>query len=326
MADISRTDVATMIQEAYADDFLQYAANTSAVLKAFPTRNLGTKITHEPVLATKPHAKWVIESSSDADGVKPTGKITWADKTLVAEELAVIVPIHENVLDDASTNTIDDITKAGGESMAYALDAAVTFGINKPATWTSDALYTSAHNDANVFALGTSAGADDLAGSILQAAESLADRYDPTTLLTRRGLKYKLANLRDADGRPIFLSTMSDGVMQENLYGLDTFFETGTVDDGAGGDRLVWDPDTAEGLVVDRSRVLIGIRQDIQVKFLDQATLTGPSGTIINLAERDMVAFRFKARYAYALGDNIAFGSTTSTSSPVAAVVPNGGS
>lgn len=326
MADISRADVATLIQDAYADDFLQYAAKTSAVLKAFPTRNLGTKTTHEPVLATKPHAKWVIESSSDADGIKPTGKITWADKTLVAEELAVIVPIHENVLDDASTNTIDDITKAGGEAMAFALDAAVTFGINKPSTWTSDALYTSASNDSNVLTVSASAGPDDLAGTILQGAEALADRYDPTTLLTRRGLRYKLANLRDVDGRPIFMSTMADGAMQDEVYGLSTFYETGTVDDGSGGDRLVWDPSVAEGLVVDRSRVLIGIRQDIQVKFLDQATLTGPSNTIINLAERDMVAFRFKARYAYVLGDNVAYGSTVQTSSPVVAVVPAGGS
>lgn len=326
MADISRSDVATLIQDAYADDFLQWTANTSAVLQAFPTRNLGTKTTHEPVLATKPHAKWVIESSSDSAGIKPTGKITWADKTLVAEELAVIVPIHENVIDDASVNTIGEITKAGAEAMAYALDAAVTFGINKPMTWTSADLHASAHNDSNIFAVNASPGADDLAGSILQAAESLADRYDPTTLLTRRGLKYKLANLRATTGEPVFLTSLSNGVTQDSVYGLNTYYETGTVDDGAGGDLLVWDPDNALALVVDRSRVLIGVRQDIQVKFLDQATLTGPSGTIINLAERDMVAFRFKARYAYVLGDNVAFGSTTQTSSPVASVVPAGGS
>jgi HK97 family phage major capsid protein len=326
MVDISRSDVATLIQEAYADDFLGYAAKSSAVLAAFPTRNLGTKTTHEPVLATKPHAKWVIESSSDPAGIKPSGKITWADKTLVAEELAVIVPVHENVLDDATTNVLDDITKAGGEAMAFALDAAVTFGINKPTTWTSNALLASAVADSNVLEVGESGTADDLSGTILQAAELLSDRYDPTTLLTRRGLRYKLANLRATTGEPIFMSSMSGDAMQDSVYGLSTYYETGTVDDGSGGDALVWDPSRAEALVVDRSRVLIGIRQDIQVKFLDQATLTGPSNTIINLAERDMVAFRFKARYAYALGDNVAYGQTVSTSSPVAAVTPAGGS
>jgi HK97 family phage major capsid protein len=326
MADISRTDVATIIQDAYADDFLQWTAKNSAVLQAFPTRSLGTKTTHEPVLATKPHAKWVIESSSDPAGVKPTAKMTWVDKTLVAEEIAVIVPIHENDIDDASEDLLNEITKAGGEAMAFALDAAVTFGTNKPTTWTSAALLPSAIADGNAITVSATAGPDDLAGSILQSAEVLSDRYDPTTLLTRRGLRYKLANLRDTLGQPVFMTTMAGDAAQDTVYGLNTYYETGTVDDGSGGDTLVWDPSTVEALIVDRSRVLIGIRQDIQVKFLDQATLTGPSNTFINLAERDMVALRFKARYAYVLGDNVAFGSTIQTSSPVAAVVPAGGS
>lgn len=324
MADIGRTDVATLIQEAYANDFLQWAANTSAVLKAFPTRNLGTKITHEPVLATKPHAKWVQESATLAAGAKPTAKVTWADKTLIAEELAVIVPVHENAIADATTDLLMEITKAAGESIAFALDAAVIFGHNKPATWTSPALLPSAvsagGNNHQVFV--TTPGSDDLAGSILDAAGSLSDRYDPTTLLTRKGMKYRLANLRSSQAEPIFMQSMSsDPTAIDSLYGLNTYYSTGTVGDDAGGDVLVWDPAMCEALVVDRSRVVIGIRQDIQVKFLDQATVGG-----INLAERDMVALRFKARFAYVLGDNIAYGSNVTTSSPVAAVVPSGGS
>src|SRR5207253_8561607 len=148
MADISRTDVATLIQEAYANDFLADAAKTSAVLQAFPTKNLGTKTTHEPVLATKPHAGWVNEHPA-ANSTKKTGKVTWADKTLVAEELAVIVPVHENVVDDATESVLQEITKAGGEAIAYALDAAVTFGNGKPTTWQSRDLLSSAINGGN---------------------------------------------------------------------------------------------------------------------------------------------------------------------------------
>lgn len=324
MADISRSDVATLIQEAYAGDFLQWAAGTSCVLKAFPTRNLGTKTTHEPVLATKPHAKWVQESATASTGVKPTGKVTWTDKTIVAEELAVIVPVHENVVDDATSDVLAEITKAGAEAIAYALDAAVIFGHNKPATWTSSSLLDSAVNTggSNHQVFSTTPGADDLAGSILDAAASLSDRYDPTTLLTRKGMRFRLANLRDSQGEPIFMASMSQTPGSvDNLYGLDVNYATGTVADDAAGDVLVWDPAIAEALVVDRSRVIIGVRQDIQVKFLDQATVGG-----INLAERDMVALRFKARFGYVLGDNIAYGSNVMTSSPVAAIVPSGGS
>ena len=324
MADISRSDVATLIQEAYAKDFLNWAAGTSAVLRAFPTRNMGTKTVNEPVLATKPHAKWVSESATTSAGTKPTGKVTWANKTLVAEELAVIVPVHENVIDDATTDVIADIVKAGGEAIAYALDAAVIFGQHKPATWTSAALLPSAvaAGGENHQVVSSTPGADDLAGSILQAAEALSDKYDPTTLLTRKGFKFKMANLRDDNGQPIFIDNMSkDPMAIDTLYGLSTHYVTGTTGDDAAGDILVWDPAMATALVVDRSRVVIGVRQDIQVKFLDQATVGG-----INLAEKDMVALRFKARFAYVLGDNIAYGSNVITSSPVAAVVPSGGS
>lgn len=318
MADVSRADVATLIQEAYAADFLQWAAKKSVALQAFPTRDMGTKVVNEPVLATKPHAKWVNESATDASGVKPTGKVTWANKQLIAEELAVIVPVHENVVDDATEAVLGQLAQAGGEAIGFALDAAVFFSINKPSTWTSKALYQSAVDGGNVLTLGSATDGEDISGSILLGSEALCDRYEPTTLLARRGLQYRLANQRDANGQPIYQPPLASAPLSSaTVHGLNAYYATGTVDDGAGGDRPVWDPDTATALVVDRDRVLIGVRQDITVKFLDQATVGG-----INLAERDMVALRFKARFAYALGDNIAYGSTIQTSSPVAAIVP----
>lgn len=322
MADISRSDVATLIQDAYATDFLGWAAKKSAALQAFPTRNMGTKTVKEPVMATKPHAKWVGESATAPEGVKPTGKVTWANKNLVAEELAVIVPVHENVIDDATEDVLLDIAKAGGEAIAFALDAAVFFGINKPSTWQSKDLFDSATDAGNVFEIGASVNGEDLSGQILNGAETLADRYEPSTLFAKMGLQYKLSNQRNADGTPIFNGPLANAPWADGtVHGLATKFVTGTVDDGSGGDQLVWDPDMATAMVVDRSRVIIGIRQDIQVKYLTEATVGG-----INLAERDMVALRFKARYAYVLGDNIAFGSQVQTSSPVALVTPAGGS
>lgn len=322
MADISRSEVSTLIEEAYARDFLSAAAKQSAVLSAFPTRDMGTKTINEPVLATKPQAGWVGESATASEGVKPTSQVTWANKQLVAEEIAVIVPIHENVLDDATDNILAELVRVGSEAIGWTLDAAVLFGIGKPASWTSRDLMASAQNGGNSFAIGSAGTDDDLSGSILQAADKLSDRYEPTTLLAKRGLRYKLANQRATTGEPIYVPTMQGAPGSEGqVHGLDAYWVQGTVSNGVGGDSMVWDPAIATALIVDRSRVLIGIRQDIQVKFLDQATVGS-----INLAERDMVALRFKARYAYALGDNIAYGSSVTTSSPVAVITGGGGS
>src|SRR5690606_14042870 len=121
--------------------------------------------------------------------------------------------------------------------------------------------------------------------------EKLAvDGYLPETLLASLALRYKLANLRDNDGNRAFAGDSFAG------------FTTHLNRNGA------WAPASAHALLVDPSRVRIGVRQDITVKFLDQATVGS-----INLAERDMVALRFKARYAYVLGNGTTAAGTNKT-------------
>lgn len=324
MADISREDVATLIQDAYSNTFLETVAETSQVRQAFPSVNMGTKQYKIPVLATIPHAKWVGETPNGA-GRKPTAKATWGGKNLVAEELAVIIPIHENTIDDATENVLSDIAVLGGNAIAHALDAAVLFGTAKPATWISPDLYTSADDAGNLVAVSDAAGPDDLMGSIFQAAGLLDDDgYDASDLFARGGLKWKLANLRASDGTPIYMPSLSSAPgSADSVAGLSARFVKGTVLDDADTEVTTWDSDKATSIVVDRERVRIGVRQDITVKFLDQATVGD-----INLAENDMVALRFKARFAYVLGDIKAESSEGEgeTRSPVAAVTGGSGS
>lgn len=300
MAAITRADVATLIQEEYSNDLLTTAAETSTVLQAFPTVNMGTRLTHLPVLATLPEAGWVTEAA-DASGVKPTAAVTWADKTLVAEEVAVIIPVHEDVVADATVDILQEITNAAGTAIARKLDQAVLFGTDKPATWTSlDLLAAAVAASQTVPVVDGAANASDLWGAINQAAGQVAQAgFNPETLITGLVLRFQLANLRDANGSPVF--------REDSLSGFDTYFNR----NGA------WEPDEAVAFVVDPSRVRIGVRQDITVKFLDQATVGG-----INLAERDHIALRFKARYAYVLGTQVTPASGGVAKTPVSAVTP----
>lgn len=307
MADISRSEVSTLIQEAYSQDFLAAAADASAAIQAFRTVDMGTKTTNLPVLATLPEADWVSESATEEAGVKPTSQVTWGNKQLVAEEIAVIVPVHENVVDDASVDLLAEIARQGGAAIGRKLDAAVFFGDDKPVSWTSDDLLAAAVAAGQTVTVST--GEDDLAGAIFQAAGFVDEAgFEPTTVAAPRGLRFRLANLRDQQDAPIFLPSLSTtpGAV-DSIAGMEAAWVAGRV----------WDRDEAEALVVDADRVLIGIRQDITVKFLDQATVGG-----INLAERDMVALRFKARYAYVLGSGVT--SEGNTEVPVAAVLPAG--
>src|SRR5690606_6231384 len=218
MADISRSEVSTLIQEAYASTLLDAAVKGSTVLSAFPTVSMGTKLTHLPVLATLPEADWVGESATEAEGVKPTSQITWADRTLVAEELAVIVPVHENVIDDATEDLLSATAVLGGQSIGKKLDQAVLLGINKPASWVSAALLPAAvAASQTVEVVDGVANQSDIPGAVNQVAEMIADSgWAPNTLISGLSLRYKVANLRDANGQPIF--------RDESFAGFRTFF------------------------------------------------------------------------------------------------------
>jgi HK97 family phage major capsid protein len=303
MADISRSEVATLIQEAYADVLLNNAVEASTALAAFPTVNMGTRLTHLPVLATLPEAGWVSESATASEGVKPQSQVTWADRTLVAEEIAVIIPVHENVIDDATVAVLTEIASLGGQAIGRKLDQAVFFGVDKPASWVSDDLLAAAvAANQDVTVVDGDANSADIIGAVNQASEKLATAgYSPDTMVASLAMRYQVANLRDANGLPIF--------RDESFAGFRTFFNR----NGA------WAPESAVALVADSSRVRIGVRQDISVKLLDQATVGN-----INLAERDMVAIRLKARYAYVLGTGAT--SVGDNKTPVGVVLPAAGS
>lgn len=301
MADISRSEVSTIIQEAYNNTLLQAAVASSSVLTAFPTVNLGTKLTHLPVLATLPEASWVAESATDASGVKPTTEVNWTDTTMVVEELACIVPVHENVLADATAPILEEVTRRAGEAIGKKLDQAIIFGVSKPASWTSAALYPAASTASQTitYSSGT-ANANDLVGGVNQASRAVAAAgFMPDTLLAPLTFRYDVENVRNSLGDPVW--------RDESFGGYNTVLNRNGAWTGAG----------VQAIVADSSRVRIGVRQDIAVKFLDQATVGG-----INLAERDMIALRFKARYAYVLGKSAT--SLGQNKTPVAALVNSG--
>jgi len=301
MVDINRSDVSTLIENAYSNVLLESAAAGSQALQAFPRVNLGTKTVNLPMLASLPQAGWVTEDLGNDSGTKPSSEVRWKNVTMVAEEIAVIVPVHENVLDDATTDILTEISTLAGQAIGQKLDQAVFWGYGKPASWTSSALFPAASGASQTDAVTAGAAqADDLVGCITKSARTLsALGLMPDTLLANLTFRYDVVNLRDSQGLPIF--------RDEQFAGFNTTFSrNGT-----------WDNSQATALVVDSSRVRIGVRQDIQVKFLDQATVAG-----INLAEKDMVALRFKARYGYV----VSTGATAYNNAPVpvAAVIPAG--
>ncbi|QBZ73114.1 major capsid protein [Microbacterium phage TinSulphur] len=305
MADISRADALALLATQELDSIIKPETSGSAALAAFRSIRMSAGTVSMPVLAALPTAGWVTDDTSGAPtGTKPTSKVSWTGKNLVAEEIAVIVPVHENTIADSRFDIWGEVRPLVSQEFGRVLDEAVFFGVNKPATWLDPALVPGAIAAGNTIADGTGI---DLADDINEAFGFVEDdEFDVNVAFTGRFLRRRLRGLRDADNAPIYL----DGVRSDNrtaeIYGQDLMYV---------GNRS-WDRDEAVLLAGDRSKVLLGIREDVQVKLLTEATIGG-----INLAEKDMVALRFKFRVAYSTAFSTAGGEVTDY--PFAVITPD---
>lgn len=296
MADISRADALTLIREQNGNEIWQAAVEFSAALRTFRRVNMGTKLVKYPVIAALPDASFLSgEDADDSNSVKPTTAMTWTDRDLVAEEIAGIVVIPENVIADASFNLWDEIRPRIAEAVGATLDAAVFFGVNAPSSW-PDGLVPAAIAANNDVAEGSSipegsGAANDLAEDI-NATLALVedDGYDPTAIFAKRSLRSRVRGLRDENNSPIYVQTLAENGSRNvpSIYGVSTEYVT----NGA------WDNTEATLLVGDPRYAILGIREDLTYKFLDQAAVT-IGGNLVSLAERDLVGLRFKMRVGF---------------------------
>lgn len=291
MADINRTDAAGLLsQVTNVNEVFQQAAQSSAALSTFRTVNMGTKTATLPVIDALPTAGFVTEDS-DSTGVKPTSQQVWVSKTLTAEEIAVIVPIHENVFDDSSINVWNEVRPRIAEALGAVLDGAVFFGTNKPSSWPTS-LEDGARAAGNVYSAAT---AGDLAEDINQTwALVEADGFDVNVNYAKRSLRASLRGLRDDNNNPIYLNSLKGDGAADMIYGQDLFW----VRNGAWVNAVASPAGGATLIAGDRNMAILGIRQDVQYKILTEATVGS-----LNLAERDMIAIRAKFRVAFQVAD-----------------------
>lgn len=303
MADISRADALALLAEQEIKEIIKPGVAGSAALDSFRTIPMSKGTARMPVLSALPTAGWVSESATAPAGVKPTTKVEWENKELIAEELAVIVPVHENLLDDTDYDIWGEVSPLVRAEFGRLLDLAVFFGTGKPATWTDPALVPGAIAAGNVVEAGTGR---DLAEDFNQAFGLVEDdEFDVNAAFTGRFLRTSLRGLRDDTGQPIYLDALRSDGGTASIYGQDLHYV---------GNRA-WNREAATALVGDASKAVLGIRQDVQVKLLTEATVGG-----INLAERDMVALRFKFRVAFATAFSTAGGGATDY--PFAVITP----
>lgn len=283
---IDRSGSQALIPEDVSREIVQGVPKYSTIMQvATKAPNMPTNQRRIPVLSTLPQAYFV----NGDTGLKKTSEQAWANKFLDAEELAVIIPIPEAVLDDVSYDIWGEVKPRIMEAMGIAFDQAVMFGANAPASWPQD-LLAGATAAGNVVALGTGADIyDDIlgVGGVISLLE--ADGYMATGHIAAMGMRAQLRGLRDLQGQPLFKTSIQGGTSYE-LDGSSIFFP----ENGA------FDVTQANMFCGNFKQVIYALRQDVTYKILDQAVIQDSAGNIVyNLAQQDMVALRAVIRLAW---------------------------
>lgn len=291
---VLRSGSEALIEEDISKEIIQGAIAQSAVLTLFRRLpNMASNKYKMPVLDMLPMAYFV----NGDTGQKKTTKMEWKNKYITAEEIAVIVPIPEAVLDDARDSGYDiwaEVTPRVQEAFGAVIDNAILFGVNKPSTWRDD-LIKSATDAGNV----VTATGDlflDIFGENGLEAKVEESGFIPNGAISSVQMRGKLRGLRDDNKNPIFMKSLTDGNTTYALDGMPMSFQT----NGA------WDTTKAQMIMGDMSQAVYSIRQDLTVKLLTESVIQDTDGKIVyNLAQQDMVALRFVMRLGWELPNPI---------------------
>lgn len=308
---VNRTDLSGLIPEPVTREIIQGVTEGSAVLKmGRRLPNMTSKTQTMNVLDMLPTAYFV----NGDTGMKQTTKMKWDKKKIYAEEIAVIVPIPEAVLDDADYDIWGEVRPRLVEAFGKVIDGAILFGTNKPTSWRDSVLETCTKAGSVVAA--TPYIYDDLlaeGGVIAKVEES---GYLVNGIMSAIQMRAKLRGLKDLNGNPIFKTDMQ-GATPYALDGSPMYFPR----NGA------FDTTKALMFAGDWSELVYSIRQDITFKIFDQGVVQDPSDNSIvyNLMQNDMVALRAVMRLGWEIPNpKTAYNDTLSKYCPFAVYAPAG--
>ena len=248
------------------------------------------------VLSNLPVAGWVSKSQTTPNSEsteinrKPLSTLAWDGVDVVAEEIAVIIPVSENTVEDMANwlDIIPYISEQAVGAFATVIDGAVFFGTNTPFGASSNLAYgiVGAATTAGATVVWDGTGGDSFYKAISDAMEYVEKSgYFPNAIYGAPSLNSAFRNSITALGINV-ADQGQVGALPRHL-------------DYTGG----FDASTAFAIVGDFRYLVYSVRQDMKVRRLDEATLVDPNtgATIYNLAQQDMFALRFTMRIGFAL-------------------------
>ena len=295
---ITKTNASALIPEQVMNEIFKEAEKESKVLKMFRRLpNMTSDKTQLKVVDSLPIAYYVNEETNN--GRKEVTNMAWKNVTLTAEEIAVIVPIKDNVLNDANVDIWEQVKPELVKAIGKKIDESVLFGIGAPTSFGAGVIPSIVAKSKSVKETG------DLYADINEVMANVEESgHEVTGLLGGVNLKSKFRMLLDKNGQPI---------QNTEIGALERAF----VDNGA------WNKETATLIAGDFSQAVYAIRQDVTFDVFREGIIQNSDGSIAyNLLQNDMSALRVVFRFGYAIPNPVTSVDGTENRYPFAALVP----
>lgn len=289
-----------LVPEPVAAQIIEEMPKASVLLQRAKSVTMSAKTDRLPVLSVLPVAYWVGGDTA----LEQTAQQQWKNVTLVAEELATIVPIPKAYFDDAQVPIWDEVRPRLTEACGRLIDAAGLFGLNRPSTW-SNSIYEGAVAAGNTI---PASAAEDAAITVAKMGRQLAqDGYKVNGFASVPGYNWKLVEMRSSgSGVPIFQQDLTSDIAG-TLYG----YPLSEVDNGS------WQAGT-DLIAGDWNKAIVGLRQDITVEISDQSVISNDAGAVVlNLFQANAVAMKVVMRVGFVTANPVTnLNATDSTRYP----------
>lgn len=305
--------VGRQIPEQVSTEILKNVPAQSAALQFFRRVPMSSRVQVQSVLSALPVGFFV----SGDTGLKQTTELEWQDRKMYVEEIAVILPVPINVIDDMSFDLWSEAKPLIEEAFGRVLDNAVFFGVNKPSSWPT-AIVPAAVAAGNYIDLASgdlspSAGwgpkyVDKISDTFSKVED---DGYAVTNVVIPRTLRGVFRKLRNSNGDSLadLVNNSYDGVTFQMT--MDGLWPTAT--------------NPARLIAGDFTKGIIGIRKDMTYEIFREGVITDNTGAIVfNLMQQDMVAMRVTFRIAFQTVNPVAYANLDSTTRYPFAVLRDG--
>jgi len=294
---ITRANASVLCPAELREGIISAVTQNSAFLSlATKLPNMSAQTLTMPVISALPTAYFVTGEVGDGtnSGVKQATNMAWLNKMLTAEEVAVIVPIPENVLADSQYDIWGQVKDKASEAIGLAIDNAAIWDVGHPTSW-PEGIKAGATTAGNSLVMGVLGDlVDDIGGvgGLMSLVE--ADGYDVNGFYGVLSMKAALRGLRDTNKTLIFQPSMLAGT-PSTLYGQPIEYARNGVT-----------PGTTLLIGGDWKQAVYSVRQDITYKLLTEGVIQDAAGAIVyNLGQQDMVALRITMRLGWQLPNPI---------------------